>query len=732
MKKNILLRFATNIIFLSGTCIASPLQTTYRDSSGVNKPILFTTTTSNTNLLKSLSYKDNNGEWKQVTVTEQICGTDTDNKPIICNPIATNMIGSANGIAGLDDKSRLTSSILSDSIITGPRIDGTVLSTVYSSINPQLTANGDGPFYWWDGNSIMRIGGTPITLPHSPYGSQAGTYESLVLSGVPNGGYTAGCALCLFMEPNRIKQAAISAVDFQGGTIPSADGVQLYAGPVNANFDLILPVASYTATSVTISGTLTSTELSHIQPMMTIFTNSKIPGVTATTPGEPDYYMGVVKSVSTTGNSTTINVYGWGEQLHKSTGEVPSITSLETYFWTNQTTPVVGIGGFNKTFARNVYMSYDGSKAGATGTAATSLIHEFTGEEMDFNVSNETRTGAVSFAGYGVSINMPPDHTNVLTHGSSDFYAGGNAPHHFLAGDSCYLDASGYYDQSAFEGLATWIGGACQLGSLETTLGRYDQEVAEFDGRTTGSPDFRMMYQVSESVKGSGTAVTNIVPKLGVVIGGEHGLGVDTGSEQANIQWNWNSYYGGLAFCGYGKNCGLVLDGNGVPHIAQSGLIGGSGLTIGKQPGGHVAGLGEYVDTDYAANLLEIMRGTISDLTLDTAGNLILAGNVSAGLGGQFILTPATGAGAGVGNYLTTDGYANLTVHASNGGASTIIAGRTIETATYTLNSLPSASHDGEHAWCSDCQLNGIIGVEAYWHTSASKWTDSQNNNLTK
>ncbi|KXV21351.1 hypothetical protein AD935_07970 [Gluconobacter japonicus] len=578
----------------------------------------------------------------------------------------------------------------------------------------------------------MRIGGTPITLPHSPYGSQAGTYESLILNGVPNGGYTAGCALCLFMEPNSIKQAAISAVDVQGGTIPTADGVQLYAGPVNASFDLILPVVSYTATSVTLSGTLTAAELSHIQPMMTIFTNSQIPGVAAVNPEDDDYYIGVIKSVSTSESSTTINVYGWGQQLKKSTGSIPSTTSLETYFWKNQTTPVVGIGGFNKTFARNIYMSYDGSKAGSTGNAATSLVHAFTGEELDFNVTNETRKGVVSFAGYGINVNMSPDHTDVLTHGSTGFYAGGNTPHHFLAGDSCYLDASGYYDQSAFEGLATWIGGACQLGSLETTLGRYDQEVAEFDGRTTGSPDFRMVYQVSESVKGSGTAVTNIVPKLGVVIGGEHGLGVDTGSEQANIQWNWNSYYGGLAFCGYGKNCGLVLDGNGVPHIAQSGLSSGSGLTIGEQPDGHVASLGEYVDTSYAANLLEIMRGTTSDLTLDADGNLTVAGNVNTGSGGQLILKPAIGAGAGVGNYMTTDGYANLTVHASNGGASTIIIGRTIETETYTLNSLPSASYDGEHAWCSDCQLNGITGVEAYWHTSVSKWTDSQNNNLSK
>ncbi|GBR15634.1 hypothetical protein [Gluconobacter frateurii] len=51
--------------------------------------------------------------------------------------------------------------------------------------------------------------------------------------------------------------------------------------------------------------------------------------------------------------------------------------------------------------------------------------------------------------------------------------------------------------------------------------------------------------------------------------------------------------------------------------------------------------------------------------------------------------------------------------------------------ATYTLSALPaSVASDGTQVWCSDCKLNGITGVAAYWHASASKWTDGQNGTL--
>ncbi|EHH67500.1 hypothetical protein GMO_24950 [Gluconobacter morbifer G707] len=58
------------------------------------------------------------------------------------------------------------------------------------------------------------------------------------------------------------------------------------------------------------------------------------------------------------------------------------------------------------------------------------------------------------------------------------------------------------------------------------------------------------------------------------------------------------------------------------------------------------------------------------------------------------------------------------------------VGGGSLKEASYTLATLPTTNEqDGSHLWCSDCTLNGISGVEAYWHSS-SKWTDSQNNTL--
>ncbi|KXV20661.1 hypothetical protein [Gluconobacter japonicus] len=596
-------------------------------------------------------------------------------------------------VAGLDGAGNVTSGVLSGKIVSGPTVAGDTVPTTYTYINPQSTdtMSGKGPFYWWDGYSAAKFGGTPVTLAHSPYGNQAGTVQNLILNYAPGGGFNAGCSLCIFMEPSSIQQAAVSAVaTAQTGGIPTADAVGIFEHPTNARFDLLLPVASYTATSVVLSGTLSATELSHIQPLMTIFTNSQIPGKTPTNPEDADYYMGVIQSVATANGVTTITVAGWGAQGTTSSGAVPSTTSLETTFWANQTSPVVGIGGYNKAFARNEFMAYDGNYAGDGGSAATSLVRSFSGDEMDMIVSNATKANSLKVGFYVTNLAMSPDHTNVLTHDSFGFYAGGNTPHHFWAGDSCYIDGSGYYDQSAFEGAATWIGGSCQLGALETALKRYDQEVAEFDGRTTGSNDFRLMYHIAEAAQGQGTMATNVRPKLGIVIGGEHGAGVDSGSVQADLEWNQGGNYGGLAICGNGENCGFLVDSAGVPHAAPYGLSSGNGYTIGTQPSGHAAMFGAYAASGYAANLLELMVGSSVEASLSAAGDLTVAGNVSTGADGQILIPAATTTGAGVGNYLTTDGVAKLTVHAVNGGTSGLAAGNLFASNSLTVGSVPS------------------------------------------
>ncbi|MFT9448444.1 hypothetical protein [Gluconobacter japonicus] len=584
-------------------------------------------------------------------------------------------------VAGLDGAGNVTAPIQTSSAVFGPTPNKNFIPTVYSYINPQsiYAAQGTSTFWrWWDGNSTMRVGGTPITLPHSPYGNQAGTYQSIVLNGTPNGGYNAGCVLCVFMEPDFVKQAAVSAEPPQSGYVPSADGVELYGAVSNTNFDLIVPVASYTATTVVLKDVLSATELSHIQPGMTIFTNSQIPGVTASAPEAADYYMGVISSVSTTNNVTTITVYGWSQQLTTASGAVPSTTSLETYFWKGQTSAVVGIGGFNKGFGRNLFMSYDGSKSGATGNAATSLVHSYAGEEIDMHITNETRAGSVKVQAHTFAINIDPAHTNVITHDSLYAYVGGPLPTYFKTGDECYPDSAGVYDEGAYVSASAWIGGACKLGELESVLKRYDQEIVEFDGRTTGlGYPFRLLYHLSENTAGGGTTQSNVTPKLGIVLDGTQGQGVSNGSLLADLQWNWNGNSGGLALCGYGVNCGFLVDGNGVAHVAPGGAGGGNSLIVGTQLSGHVAALGEYVASDYIYDLLELAKGAKTEFSVNADGNVFADGTISAnggfvsgadittGLGGSIVFRRSDGK---IGTYLYNDAAGNLHIGYGAGG----------------------------------------------------------------
>jgi len=590
----------------------------------------------------------------------------------ISDDLHRDMIGVPNGVAGLDARGQAFAPVNTTAVVAGMRLGGSVQGSFWGAVNPQL--GGDAPF---NGSWITQIGGGGLALPHSPYGGQAGLPQSLVVNGAPSGPFNAGCSLCLFMEPNAGGQAAISGGDYRGGVVPGGDMVEFFANAVNPRARLILPVARYTARSVEISGGLTVQELSQIQPGMNIMTNSAIPGVPVAVGANSalGFYAGVIRGVATAGGVTTIGVYGWAQEGTQSRGAVPDMRRLEGYFWKGQDRPIVAIGTGTKTFARNVYMTYDGSKGGGTGAPATSPVHQMTGEELDMNVSNETRVNAVNLVGITVSpLSNPP---GVLTSDSVDFVAGGQLPHHFSAWDGCYRDGSGNFNEAAFDSTGSWIGGACSLGQLP---GVSDQEVAEFRA-LGGTNPWRLMYHMSLAHGGGAIENTNMVPRLGVVLGGANGSGFGTGSHQADFEWNWNGNYGGVAICGDGGNCGLVVEGNGASDFWQRGLSGGNGVVIGAQPAGRAAALGVYTRGRYGNDLVEVANGGVSALTVDRGGNMTVGGAVKDG--------------------------------------------------SYSLGGLPSGPlEDGAHAWCSSCRLNGVVGVEAYWHRSDGRWHDAMNGTL--
>ena len=113
--------------------------------------------------------------------------------------------------------------------------------------------------------------------------------------------------------------------------------------------------------------------------------------------------------------------------------------------------------------------------------------------------------------------------------------------------------------------------------------------------------------------------------------------------------------------------------------------------------------------------------GAATLASLDVVGAAVFAQGATIPSGKSYAVQSAAGT-----TYLTADSSGNFTIVQGSPNV-----GGGIKAATYTLSALPtSVASDGTQVWCSDCTLNGITGVAAYWHASASKWTDSQNGTL--
>lgn len=130
-----------------------------------------------------------------------------------------------------------------------------------------------------------------------------------------------------------------------------------------------------------------------------------------------------------------------------------------------------------------------------------------------------------------------------------------------------------------------------------------------------------------------------------------------------------------------------------------------------------------YIDgaltTGGAAKLasLEAVGETVFDSAITVSGDINLAAGKSVNMCDDNS-TPRC-------SYFHSTSYANAKLNPYSGNyGGAYVAG------SFTLSSLPTADDDGAQVWCSDCTLNGITGVAAYWHASASKWTDSQNGTL--
>ncbi|MBF0850431.1 hypothetical protein HKD27_05765 [Gluconobacter sp. R75690] len=436
--------------------------------------------------------------------------------------------------------------------------------------DPQAIDAATNQSFPFGGNSAVYLGAYPQpNLLGSPLGYWSGFPVNLIVGGNPSGPYNAGCSLCVFTDASfKNKEiAALSGDDYSGGYVSAGfDVAAFFASAGTQNARLALPVASYTKNTVVLSTPLTPEQLLHVKQGMFISTNSLVPGRGPTVIGDAqlpmkDYYAGIVQSVSADG--LTITVYGWAAMGTQSAGDVPSTTSLESYYWQNYTSPYVFIGAPTKMFGRNTYMTYDGSRTGDTGQPATSSVRQFEGEELDFNTSNASNTPNNSVSFHGWTLGGSNVNPNILTKESYGLLLADSLPNYLEIADACgsnAIDSGGYH-----------LPGGCMLG---TALNN-QAEAFEYNLFANGNNMHWGMWLNREKDASSGWTTTSL--NLGGNVDGTKGSLGSTGSAIARLVWGYQGNTGGLDV--------ITNTGADALHVQNDGIV---------VPGAHISGTTYY------------------------------------------------------------------------------------------------------------------------------------------
>lgn len=365
----------------------------------------------------------------------------------------------------------------SEKAIFGPTINGKILPSIKIGGNPQAPDSITHQPFLFGGNSVVQLGGAPRpNLQGSPYKNWAGFPVNLVVGGNPSGPFNAGCSACIFTDPTyqNAMIAAIAGDDYRGGHVAAGfDAVGLYLDASNISARLILPVESYTPDSVKLIKPLTPEQELYIKQGMYLSTNSLAiqNNNEAGDSGLPkkQFFSSIIKSVSS--DKSIIYTYGWGRQGENSTGTTPNIKNFETYYAKNYSIPVIFIGAPTKMFGRNLNLHYDGSRTGANGTPATSLIHQMEGEEIDLNLFNEPRKNIVSF--HGITIGGNITNPEALTKESYGMLLANSLPNHLVIWDSC--------KESAIKSSGFFVPGKCLLGKQKGMINELGNYITQAD-----------------------------------------------------------------------------------------------------------------------------------------------------------------------------------------------------------------------------------------------------------
>ncbi|EHH67668.1 hypothetical protein GMO_21210 [Gluconobacter morbifer G707] len=472
-----------------------------------------------------------------------------------------------------------------------------------------------------------------------------------------------------------------------------------------------------------------------------------------------DKWEGYVTSVTAATGGTHLDMpagwhpeSGWVGVSGTNNGSVPDASvGLDQVFYSDYKNPLLVIGTFNQAFSQNMKCGLDFSKSGSSSTTimrSDAPVNSCQGNELDFYVPATMPNGFMHAQGFTADLlNSLP----LVAPNSAAFVAQGNWPTAFQTG----LGADGRDFFGGVLDVNSRRGPAATVGAMTEIMEAMQGADAPTDVRS--NMQGLRVTQVTDTVgytnsAGAHNPADNSI-HLGMYGGGSQ-FGVnssdasDLGTYKGDFVFNPGWLKGGLALCGSvnggtnssGSCVGILAGGqitvnpnqtsSGVGlNVDPAGYSGGSGgsaaIAVGAVPSTSATVIGAYLASTYGNDLEELYVGTVAERMLDAKGNETLNGNLTVGSGSSVMLTPSGGPKVAL-----YSNAAGTQVGLSNFQSVVDLHADSITTGTITYASQGTGAFDGEQRYCSDCKLNGITGVPVWWHASAAKWTDSQNNAL--
>ncbi|UMM09478.1 hypothetical protein MKW11_05290 [Gluconobacter frateurii] len=744
--------------------LAGDIPATYKSSTGVVRSVLVTSALNSQNKPLVESYKNANGQWVPTTVVAETCGTTDLGAPLACNFLSTAQTNVANGVAGLDANGSVVASINTVSSVIAHSYIGAGWLPAWQNYTarPSFSSgwnNGD-PFVYPNVTLIgghedhddgyLKVTGSPWSMSDAG-GALAAIYDTVGDQGTARNGAGNDDAISLFVgtqiSPPRLRLGQ-DIVDSLAGGDGLARTVQL------------------SGTSITVTPALNAAQIRLLRQWMRVYANYDAPGGNANggsfwknwngdvDKGSvfiPNLYYGYIQSWSSSSTSTVLSVVsdpfsrqsGWRTESSSetvatapgtNTGDIIDSAS-DSPTWTYKN-PAVFIGLANKKFNMNQTVA-------CLTTEEDTLSRQCEGNEIDLWGGNDAARRAIN----GLTITYGGARP---ANGSYNLSLAGGTANEIVMAPEWYTTAV----QSDPLYVAPLAG-----PSLDVSGGNTTAVMASFAQSTnTGSNTFGPYMYIRPTIwtsrfasDGSGTDFQNETVSYGVSVGGKRG---ELGTIQEHIELNPQSAKNGIGLCGY--NTCSYFDANG-QIIAGGDIIPGTGKSLytTDENGSRAAYM--FANNSYQMNVAfnlpsgtsEINSGAQGAQTLHVEGGILADNNIVVGpnkafgfqdsqgalIGYEYLVNASTSSGAEIHTVVSPkNGFngtyyvdANTILESLKVTGDTVTNGR-LNVGTYNLDSLPSSgSTDGAQVWCADCKLNGISGVLAYWHASASKWTDSQN-----